>query len=338
MRLVRLLTMFDLPLQTAPQAVLEWDSGTLPADCDRAAIVRDGVETYLGRSVFAGDGQLLVRVSLSRVEEAGRSRIVARVSQQDASGKSWGERSVSGDSDCASLDEQVTLVVALMVDSPAPAAEAIEPEPKPEPPPPRDPEKPEGSDDPPSDEIQTAPNLERVLQTPGHAVLLGYAALALGTLPEMGAGGGAAVLLKPRGFWGFGVEAELFAPQRKPLGSGHLEVSLLVARASLCPLQGKQAGVWWSACASLGVGWLSVEGRELLEASRHHEWIALPGFGVRGAWVLRDRWLLGGGLAAAFPVSPDRYKYRDLEGARREAFTMNQLGLTANLGVGFMLD
>ena len=46
----------------------------------------------------------------------------------------------------------------------------------------------------------------------------------------------------------------------------------------------------------------------------------------------------GGGLAAAFPVSPDHYKYRDPEGTRHEAFTMNQLGLTANLGIGLILD
>jgi hypothetical protein len=332
--------MLNLAMQTAPQAVLQWDRGTLPAECERAAIIREGVETYLGRSVFAPDGQVLVRVSLSRVAEAGTSRIVARVSQQDGSGKSWGERSVSGGADCASLDEQVTLVVALMVDSPAAAAESDEPEAKrePAPPPILSPKTPEESTDPASNEIETAPNLERAMEAPGHAVVLGFGALALGTLPEMGAGGGLAVLLKPRGFWGFGLEAELFAPQQKSTGSGHIKVSLQVARASLCPLQGAQDGVWWSACASLGVGRLKVTGRELLEASRHREWILMPGFGVRAAWVWRQRWLLGGGLAGAFPVSPDHYNYRDTEGVRHEAFTMNQLGLTANLGVGVMLD
>jgi hypothetical protein len=328
--------MLDLAMQTA---VLEWDRGTLPAECDRAAIVREGVETYLGRSVFAPDGEVLVRVSLARVEESGTSRIVAHVSQRDESGKSWGERTVSGGADCASLDEQVTLVVALMVDSPAPAAEPSEPEPQPAAPPPRETAKtPEESAEPRTGEIQTAPNLESSLEAPGHAVLLGFGAVALGTLPEMGAGAGLAALLKPRRFWGFGVEAELFVPQHKPIGTGKLDVSLLVGRASLCPLQGTQGGAWWSACASLGVGWLSVEGRGLLEASRHRQWILMPGFGVRAAWVLRDRWLFGGGLAAAFPVSPDRYSYRDLQGARQQAFTMSQLGLTASLGVGLMLD
>jgi hypothetical protein len=326
-------------MDVAPDATLYWDRGALEAECDRAAVVREGVETYLGRSVFAVDGSLVVRVRLERVQEAGRGRVVARVSQEDASGKVWGERLVGGDETCSSLDEPLTLVVALMVDSPqAPPTEPESqpsPAPKPasEPPPPSIP----AEDDQP-EEIQTAPNLERALTSPGHAAFLGLGLVSMGALPEPGAGAGLVALIKPRNFWALGVEAELLAPQRQNLGSGRLVASLLLTRASICPLQGRDGGVWWSACASFGVARLRVESQQLLEAKTRGEWIAVPSGSVRAAWVFDERWMLAGGLEAVFPVSPDHYVYRDDEGLRHQAFEMSPLTVTANLGIGVIVE
>ena len=198
----------------APQAVLEWNRGALEAECERGAAVQAGVETYLGRSVFARDGELVVQVRLSRVEEAGTSRVVANVTQRDATGKVWGERTVAGDSSCASLDEPLTLVVALMVDAPAAPTE----EPPAETPLP--PEPPSRSPAPPSQDgsgaIETAPSLAQAESAPGHAAFMAFGVATMGALPTTGAGGRALLSVKPRGFVGLGTDVMLLAPRRLP--------------------------------------------------------------------------------------------------------------------------
>jgi hypothetical protein len=311
-----------------PRASLEWVRGALPAECERAGVVREGVETYLGRAVFAPDGAVVVRVSLERIEEAGGVRVVARVSQRDASGKSWGERSVSG-SDCASLDEPLTLVVALLLDRPV-----VEPEPAPEPAPP----EPAALPEPPRGPIETAPSLEQELVSPGHAVVLGFGSVSLGVLPRIAGGFGLSLSLKPRGFWGLGLEGELLPPVQEQLGAGVLTTSLVVLRANLCPLQGADDDTWWSACASMGVARLSVATQQLIDARQRQEWLALPGVSVRAGWRWGRRWMLVGGLVGVVPVSVNNYTYRDAQGEKQPAFTMNQLGLSMNAGLGALFE
>jgi hypothetical protein len=318
-----------------PQAVLEWDRGALEAECDRAATVQTGVETYLGRSVFSRDGTLVVRVALSRVEEASGRHVVANVTQRDASGKVWGERTVSGDDTCASLDEQLTLVVALLVDAPAPPEEQPPAEPAPEPSAPPPPPPPAVSE---TGEIQTAPSLERLSSSPSHAAFLALGAVSMGSLPGAGIGGRLLASVKPRDFIGFGVDVLAFAPQRKALGAGAIDVSFVAVAGSVCPLQGVDGRAWYSACASFGAARVRVAAKDLLQARSQTQWLALPSLSARGAWLPGGCVLLGGGLDAAFPLSADRYVYRDPQGTRLSAFELGQLVITASLGVGLLVD
>jgi hypothetical protein len=248
---------------------------------------------------------------------------------------------VSGDDTCASLDDPLTLVVALMVDSPG-QAEPAEPEATPEPlaqkpaPPPAERAPEQESND--AGEILTAPSLERALAAPTHAVFMGLGLLSMGALPAAAVGGALVATLKPRGFWGLGVEVGVLAPQDKALGNGSLEVSLLVLRGSLCPLQGVDGKAWWSACANMGAARLHTESHDLLDSKSRNEWLPLPGASVRAAWLPGHDFLLGAGLEAAFPISPDRYVYRDPQGMRQPAFEMSQLMITVNLGIGILID
>lgn len=324
----------------APLSVLEWDRGALEADCDRRASVEAGVEAYLGRTVFGAEGSLVVRVSLTRVQENGRARVVARVTQQTSDGRAWGEREVVGDSSCASLDEPLTLVVALLVDAPAPPPEAQSPE-SPEPPAERSdepPPRPPAPQPEPAGEIETAPSLEQATQAPGHAVFLAFGLLAMGVLPSTGGGAGVLASLKPRGFWGLGIEAVAVLPQRVALGSGTLDLSLLMVSGSICPLQGVTDGIWWSACGSFGAGRLQARSRHVLDARTRSDWFALPGAAVRGGWLLGHGILLNAGLEVVFPVSPDYYVYRSAEGEKQLAFEPSPLMIGAQLGVGLLLD
>jgi hypothetical protein len=320
-----------------PQAVLEWDRGALEVECERAATVQAGVETYLGKSVFSRGGELVVQVRLTRVEEAGASHVVANVTQHDASGKVWGERTVTGDASCASLDEPLTLVVALMVDSPTPPEEpASEPAAQV----PTDAASSAAAEPPPpggSGEIDTAPSLAQAQSAPGHAAFLGFGVASMGALPATGFGGRALASVKPRSFVGLGVDVLWLAPERKALGSGSLDVSLLALSGSICPLQGVDEVIWYSACASLGAARLRAKSRALIDSRGKTQWLALPSLGARAAWIAAGSWLIGGGLDVAFPLSADRYVYRDLQGMTLPAHELASLVVTASLGIGLLV-
>lgn len=323
-------------MDAAPNAVLEWNQGALGAECARAEVVKRSVETYLGRSVFTASGDVVIRVTLKRLETPGaRPQIVATVNQRDRGGKSWGERNVAGDADCASLDEPLTLVVALMVDSPI-ATETAATRPTPLPPPPPNDTSDESSQA--SDEIQTAPSLARALEAPAHAAVLALGGASLGMLPDPSSSFGLALLLKPKHFWGIAFEAHVAGPTQRALGTGSATSYLLLAQAGLCPLQGESESAWWAACAGFAAGRLSVASHDLIGARRHHDWLWVPNLDLRAAWRLHRRWLIGGGMTAAFPLSADRYRYRDAEGGVHEAFQLSSFGLTTSLGLGLLFD
>jgi hypothetical protein len=189
-----------------------------------------------------------------------------------------------------------------------------------------------------SSEIQTAPSLERAEIAPAHLAFFGFAVLSMGALPSAAAGGGAFASFKPKGFWGLALHGEVLAPQRKQLGTGSLDAWLLSFGGSLCPLQGTDGAVWWSACAGMGAARLKVKSHDLLEAKSKKQWIPVPGLSARAAWRLGHGLLLGGGLEALFPVSPDRYVYRDPQGNQLPALEVSPLVISANLGLGLLWD
>jgi len=321
-------------MDSLAQAALIWDRGTLTRECDRSDAVKASVEAYLGRSVFSADASLLIRVRVTR--ESNDAPPLAIVTQEDGSGRTWGERSVSGGADCASLDDPLTLVVALMIDSGSSAPSPLaEPEKLSEPSPPAASVQPPDTTE--TGPIITAPSLERAQYEPGHWVLLGSGSAAMGLLPNVGFGVGLDGWLKPSRFWGVHFGAALLARQRESLDSGRIDFSVMRAHVGLCPLQGVDGAAWWSACGTFGLGRLRARSSRLAGARTKVEPVALPGLSVTAGWLYRGWLLLGGGLEAAVPISPDRYVYQDVAGSSHLAFQMNPLALTARVGVGVML-
>jgi hypothetical protein len=311
-----------------PEALLLWDRGNLEVQCERSQQVREGVEAHLGRTVFAAGvdagvdadagAQLKVRVRLSRSSAEG-GNVVAVVSQEDETGKSWGERVVTGDGGCESLDEPLTLVVALMVDG---LATESKPTARLDPEPAREPAAPSPSAEEAASVIHTTPTFDHAPPAPGHFAVLVAALAAMGASPEVGFGGGVSLLWKPRGFWGVGLDVAGLAPQSLSLHSGSLQVSSQSLDFNLCPLQDTDDTVWWNLCGGAGVVRLQVRSRDLLLAKATSQYVAMPGLRARAARVIAGRWLLGGGLAIGFPISPDRYVYRDEQGNERGAFAL----------------
>jgi hypothetical protein len=323
-------------MDAAPQAVLTWDRGQLQAQCDRSAIVRQGVDAYLGRSVFAPTGDVVVRVRLSRGDDPG-ARVVATVTKETRDGKVWGERSVSGDANCESLDEPLTLVIALMVDSAeAPATAETEPEPVVDPSPqPASPPPPEPSRE---GEIITAPSLEQAPATASHWAFFGFGIANMGAEPEVAWGGGFLLSYKPKRFWGIGVEGEALSIQRSTIENGSLAISVATLGVDLCPLQDTDDRVWWSLCASGQLARVHAKSRGLLEPIESTQLVVMPGLVARAAYIVGTHLLVGGGLQAYFPVSPDRYVYRDSLGVVHPAFELSPLVLSVNFGVGLIVN
>ena len=318
------------------QAVLIWDQERLAPACEHSAAVKAGVEAYLGRAVFGAEPSLVIRVRISRAPSGDAA--VATVSQEDESGRQWGERSVTAAS-CEELDEPLTLVVALMVD--ASSTSAVTPESQPpvtEPePPPAPPELPVTTLSPSNEPIETVPSLERQTAQPGHWAVFASALASMGLLPDAGFGVGLDARLKPAGFWGVSLDAAWLLPQRLPLGNGSLELQFARAGIGLCPLEGSDEALWWSACGALGLGRLRAHSRGLEGARSKTELLALPGFSVTVGWLPRGWLALAAGLQGSFPVASDRYSYRDVLGTPHFAFQMSSFALTAQLGVGLLV-
>lgn len=318
------------------QAVLIWDQERSAIPCDRSEAVKAGVEAYLGRPVFGREPSLTIRV---RVSSESGGAAVATVSQEDGSGRAWGERSVTGKS-CESLDEPLTLVVALMIDAGAGAATSPSSEPKhaePEPAPP--PQRVVTPITVPTDDgpIETVPSLRNPRAEPGHWAVYGSALTNMGLLPNAGFGVALDVRLKPSRFWGLSLDAALLFPQRQAIEGGRLDFNLAHAGLGLCPLQGLDEHSWWSACGKVAVGRLHARSAGLDGSRSKTEWVAMPGLSVAGAWLPHDWLFLGAGLEASFPVAADRYLYRDALGTSHLAFQMSSFALTARLSVGLMV-
>jgi hypothetical protein len=115
-------------------------------------------------------------------------------------------------------------------------------------------------------------------------------------------------------------------------------VSFLALRGELCPVQVLSDEAWYAACAGLGVARLHLRSHDLLESSSRTELCLTPSLAVRGGVRVGARWLLGGGVDAAFPLGADRYVYRDVEGTPHDAFELSRLVVTASAGVGLLVD
>ena len=142
--------------------------------------------------------------------------------------------------------------------------------------------------------------------------------------------------MSPTGGWG-----HLRRENREVRGGAGLAVageSAGSAGARLQPVPRRYDRAWWSLCASGRLARVHAKSRGLLEAVESTQLVVMPGLVARAAYVVGKRFLVGGGLQASFPVSPDRYVYRDSLGVGHSAFELSPLLLSANFGVGLIVN
>lgn len=318
-----------LAADALPTAVLVWESGQVNPACNRSDELERNVAAYLGRDAFEASAPITIRVSLRRGPAL--PVIVADISKIGEDGKVVGVRSVSGGASCESLDDALTLVVALMLEAPpeepVPAsAEAPVPSAPPEP------AQPEPAANEPALEAEEPP------PPPGFLVVSAGVGSALGLLPFPNVGPRLQIDLKPRRFWGIALAGQALLGSRSELpGSGAIGYRLLQTSAALCPADSMSDSGWFSACAGLELAWLEAEGSELAPHRRKTHLLVSPALRLQVAKRVAGPLLLGGSLQVSFPISRNRYTYRDEQGARQLAFEVASPSLMLGVFAAFRL-
>ena len=310
-----------------PVAVLVWDGGQVSPACERSAELERNVAAYLGRDAFEANAPLVIRIGLRRSLNDGA--ITADISKIGEDGQVIGVRTVSGGKSCETLDDPLTLVVALMLDAP-PDEPSPAPAPAPEPLAPPEPSQPEPTT---SDPVPEDTN-----QEPGFALISAGIGSSLGLLPFPNYGPRLQVELKPRHFWGISVGALALLGSHTDLpGSGAIDFRLLQVGAALCPLDTIHDRNWLAVCGGLEIAWLEAEGSDLSPHRRKSDWALSPSLQVRAARQLLGPMLLGGTLGVSFPISRNRYVYSDVAGDSQLAFEVASPALVLGVFAAFRL-
>ena len=320
-----------LPAETLPTATLVWDGGQLPA-CERSELLRKNVSVYLGRDPFEDGAPLTIRIGVRRAPDA--ETLIADVSEVDDQGHSLGVRSVHGGESCETLDEPLTLVVALMLDEPLAVPERqLEVAPRP-PQAPEQPAKPTADDAEDSDTVSNVSGSEAEETPPAHAFVSAGIGTSFGKLPFLNYGPQLQVVWKPRRFWGLELSGgALFGSRADLPGSGTIDFRLLELGGALCPLESLRDGILLRGCAGVAVGWLRAESHGLEPPHSRTEVVFSPEAHLQIAKNVGEILLFGGGVEVAFPIRPNQYVYRDAEGVRQQAFQMAIPSLSLELFV-----
>jgi len=248
---------------------LHWVRGADAQGCIDGRELSRRVEAKLHRPVFEAprDAELIVEGAASRSGQGYR----AELRTFDAQGTALGSREVLSEREsCDELSETVAVVLAVMIDPAGalnppvsepegPAAPAMVPPPVDEPPPLA----------PPPCPVVAAPEVPPVTAPPRPAArrarpeLSGFARVDLGHLPEPIVGGGLAFELRLPRWGGLRLEGSVFAEravhQDGPPQAG-VDVRVLYAGASYCPLWRERGRLRGTACAGVAAGALQGRG------------------------------------------------------------------------------
>lgn len=288
------------------------------------------VERRLGRPMIATPARA-DRAVEGRIEPApGGSGFRATFTLSDELGAVLGTREIaSAAADCRSMDDDLGLVVALMIDAeatfaaPPPSSELIP--------------RPAGPIAAPAQRGVPAP-AATVAAPPApswSAALRAGAVFSVGLLPSVGAGFAVRATVTPPWLFPVEVGGTLWAPQRVTSTAGDFGAEIWMAYGSVaaCPLAGERRGFFLAACLGLEVGAAHVGGFGF-EVDRARD-VALANVALAGharrAIVGPIFGALSLGVAVPFVRLDVVY---ESGGQRREAFSAPPLAGTMELAIG----
>jgi hypothetical protein len=335
--------------QAAPPprpVALSWSRLPGAETCRDARALAQAVEQRLGHPVFVAPTQAAWTIEGRIEHRSAPDAWRATISIEDEHGALLGTRELTSEAPhCEALDEQLTLVVALMID---PDAALLPPPPaSPSPPPTLPSPAPPPTLPLPSPSPSPSPTLPPVpapvpppLPPPRPSTIFGARlgpALSLGLLPTLGLGAELRGHLRPPGWPTLEIGAAVWAPREVSNGLFGATFSLAHAFLAACPLQVARWGFDLAPCAGVQLGALRAGGFGF-DLSRQQEQIVFDA--TLGA-DLRRR-LVGPLFAAAYvemivPVVRDRFFYLTAGGVKNEVFRLSPVAGSANLSLGVEL-
>ncbi len=275
------------------------------------------VERRLQHEVFVPASRAAIAVE-GRVEPVttGGKGFRAVILVSDEAGVPQGSREILGaSSDCAAMNDDLALVIAVMIDPEAalaprlPAAKAPRP-PPPAPPPPVPPPPP--CVDPPSWHVS--------LEAGGEAMV--------GLLPGVSGGVLLRTHIEPPRFWAFELGGVLFPAVSAAQGTVSASFQLAEAIALVCPLTLRAFGGTLSACAGVEVG--SIRGDSPAVALGFEEGVFNVALAGRARRRLVGPLMAGAGLGLSVPILRERF----LTSPGGDLFSMAPVAGTVDLSLG----
>lgn len=297
-----------------PFVRLELDAGDAASECTTRAELERAVQVQLGKMVF-GEGtepaEATVRVVLERLDAPVRFRASVWLERGTEQARE-AARELESPGSCHDLDEELTLVVALLADAElsnaqaaqvsAPKAEvAVAPEPA-EPPLPAQDLSP----------VSSAPSFEARSAGPWtFEVGLGVAA-GFGIVPGVGVGLELGASMAPPGWPALALWISGFVPGRADLSSGaSVEVAYGQAGLAVCPNLVESARLSLRGCLGIGATLASATSAGLADADSAVRWDLLGMLSLRFGLRWGRGWMSALSLGAGIPTRVYRFTYED---------------------------
>lgn len=312
----------------SPAATLEVSRADGAESCIDAARLTKSVEARLRRTVFArsGSAPLALAVDLVRREQAW----VATVRISDELG-ALGQRELSTEAPhCSALDDSLSLVVALLVDTPPARLPAETPQPGA---PPVTPDKQKAEPAKPATPLVLPPDTVAPRE-PLRFSALATGTAALGLLPGLAPGVGlAAALSIPRGPR-IRLGGELYFEREARLeDGGGAKLSALRAGLELCGLSFGSRSLAFEICGGQHIGQLAVDGMDFDQNLEQRRLIVSLDAGPDLRLPLTQDFNLVVAARAEVPLTRDRFLARLADGTSALIYQQAPVGLVMKVGV-----
>jgi hypothetical protein len=301
---------------------LGWNRMPGAESCIGAGTLARGVEALLGRPAWVAASAADVQIE-GYVEKRAATGWHAHLVVSDAKGVVLGQRDVANEETaCASLDQPLTLMLALILDprllissepNAAPPLAPIAP-------PARSPVPPIEPPAPKSDELR------------GEAQM--GVAVAGGILPGVATGLAVNQGLRVGSSW-IEIGGTLFAPRESNVGSGRgASFSLLALTGRFCPFAIQETGFLVLACGGVGTGLLVGQGFGFDRSEHLWRPVLMASVSLEGSARIAGRFWAGARLGGVLPVLREQFIFHSASSREVEVFRMNPVGGTAEVTLG----
>ena len=305
---------------------LGWTRMPGAESCIVGGTLARGAEALLGRSAWVAPSA--ADVQIEGYVEKSAAGWHAHLVLVDAKGVVLGQRDVANEeSACASLDQPLTLMLALILDPRL--LIASEPGAAPSPPPPV--ATPVALA--PAPPITTPPAASKADDVWRGEAQLGFA-VAGGLLPGIATGLSLNQGLRAGSSW-IEVGGTLFAPRQSDVGAGKgATFSLLALTGRFCPFAVQDAGFLVLTCGGIGTGLLVVQGFGFDQSERGQRPVLWGSLSLEGSARIAGRLWAGARLSGVLPVLREQFVFKAASAGEIDVFRMNAVAGTAELTIG----